>query len=347
MRNTTLIITTVCLATVCLATGCKNRYQEVPDHVIEETYLFKYGIELPKEEWQSRGQHGKVVSTLANGVTVSKTFSSGTLHGETTYSYPYSQNIEKTEIYSHGAIVHEIWHYPSGAPRQEKRTGDNESLVETTWYENGAPKSLEIYDSKGMLTRAEYSDTHHHIDAKVENGSGTRLLRDAYGAIISRDQISEGEMVQKITYYPNGIPKEIVPFKSRLVEGELKTFHPGGEPNIIETWANGKKTGITIVYQNGEKIAEIPFVNGIRTGSERRYREENLVEEISWVDDKRHGPTIVHLNGTQRQDWYYKNEAVTKKNFEVLNRAAADFTLLTKKRVQNAPIESSNVSMEQ
>lgn len=298
--------------------GCNRGSDYGP--VIEETYVHRYGVPVPADDWTSRGQSGKIVTTLKNGVVVSKSLTAGVLEGETTYSFPHSELIQKVETYSQGNIQKFIVYYYSGKPALEViyNTPDNRSI--TKWYENGVPQSKEQIINE-QLINGEYFTSKNQLETKVANGHGIRMQRDQYGQLISTDTIENGEMVLCATCYPNGSPKEWTPYKNQVIEGQLKTFLPAGDPDTNATYVAGKKEGITIVYQNGEKYAEVPYVSDIRQGIEKRYRDgDSLVEEVTWNNDQRHGPTYIHIGNTKKTEWYYQNRLVTEKTFDLLNR---------------------------
>ena len=71
---------------------------------------------------------------------------------------------------------------------------------------------------------------------KLGKGSGNR---DHYGLLVSSDTIKNGEMVLQSTFYPNGSPKDKIPYRNGLIEGQLMTYYPSGEPNTLEDWLAG------------------------------------------------------------------------------------------------------------
>ena len=72
------------------------------------------------------------------------------------------------------------------------------------------------------------------------------------------------------------------------------------------------------MFHNGEKISEIPYFNGMKNGIEHRFKDGHLiVEEITWRNDRKHGPSYTHLNGDDiRTDWYYEGRLVTKRQYD-------------------------------
>ncbi len=301
-----------------LLTSCVNRYYS-EEEVVQETYVHRYGVEVPPQDWKEQGQHGQVVTMLKNGVEVKKSYSGGVLEGETCYSFPHSSTIEKMESYRNGKLAQSTVYYLSGAPSvQTQFKGDQDEKVLTYWYESGAPKSIENYDSTGLLERAEYYDPRHNKDSWVENHEGVRILRDPYGQIISKDTIQNGMMTLRTTFYPNGAPKEIIPYANGMISGIKKSYLPEGEPNTIEEWVNGKQEGKMILFQNGQKYTEFTVKNQVKNGIERRYRDgDKLVQEINWKDDRRHGEAISYAGSSPKSEWFFKGEPMSKANFDL------------------------------
>ncbi len=317
-----LLVTALCAATAC----SRGRSPEV--QVVEETYVHKYGIDIPPEDWKSRGENGQVVSTLNNGVVVAKTYADGRVHGDTTFTFPYSAQIHRVEAYVNNQMVKETINYPSGAPMQQvSQTAEGGKLI-SMWYENGAPMSVEEYDLKDLLEHGEYYNLNHSIDSRVDDYEGIRTLHDRYGTLSSRETVQAGEVTEQVTYYPNGAPKTVTPYIHAIVSGVCKHFLQGGEPRSIEEWTDGKQHGLTTLFENGERVSEILYVNGEKNGVEHRYRNGNeLVQEITWVEGKRHGPCKTCLGKVPQIEWYFRGEPVTKGNFDVLSRSYINTSL--------------------
>lgn len=303
-------------AALALASCNRNYYNECP--VVEETFVHRYGMEVPECQWNASGAHGQVISTLKNGVVVTKTYDTGNLHGQTSYTFPHNAAIQKIEDYDRGVLTKETIFYLSGLPQQETLFSEKGKII-NTWYEAGSPKSREEYNND-YLVKGEYYSPEHQLETVVENGSGTRTRRDSYGLLVSVDKITNGHLALSSTFHPNGSPKEITPYRNDFIEGERKTFFPAGEPNTIETWVAGNQQGMTISFQNGEKVAEIPYKKGLKNGIERHFRDgDKLVEEITWVDGKKHGPCRTFLGNTINTDWYFQNQPVNKGTFDLMS----------------------------
>lgn len=304
--------------TTLLFTGCHRtpRYGDV----IEESYVHRYGVEVPAADWAASGQNGQVITKLANGVIVAKTYKDGSLEGCTTCTFPHSDTIEKVETYACNTLEKEVLHYYSGTPRKEVVYGFPNKRTVTCWLENGSPVSREEFQNNRLMT-GEYYNSLHQVESTIAKGQGKKVSRDQYGQIASVDTYDAGEMVMRSTFHPNGAPKEIMPYRNGYVEGELKYFLPGGEPERIETWTAGEQTGITIVFKNGEKYAEVPYVRGKKNGVEQRFRSGALVvEEVTWVNDQMHGPSKVYIGDAIKTDWYYRDRLVGQNSFDQMSR---------------------------
>lgn len=300
---------------LALLTGCNSRRNEV----VTETYVHKYGVEVPQEDWASSGQNGQVVTALKNGVIVTKNYSAGELEGATHYTFPHSKTVQKTEFYSKGVLEKEVENYRTGKPYSEKVYVSPTVQDMTYWYENGTLQAKERIDNN-LIVNGEYYNDKAQIEASVKNGEGSRLERDVYGAIVVHDKIKNGQMYQRTLFHPNGAPRDITSYSTDgVVAGERRTYLPDGEPNTIEQWAMGVQEGLTIVFENGEKFAEIPYATGKKTGVERRYRDGEISEEITWLDDLRHGPTYIHVGDVIKTEWYHADKHVNKNVYDRLN----------------------------
>jgi len=84
-------------------------------------------------------------------------------------------------------------------------------------------------------------------------------------------------------------------------------------------WSKGKIDGLQQCYRNKIKYLEIPYIDGKKEGVEREYDlNGNLVKEIHWENDLRHGSSrYYHPDYTDIQ-WYWKGIAVDLKKFQTL-----------------------------
>jgi len=296
--------------TASCQTGAKN------DYYVEQIYQHKYGVTVEPEQWQDSGCNGQVFTTLRDGVVVGQTFAHGMLNGESSYSFPNSEQIQRKECYDDDLLISETSYSFSGVPEFSKERTSQNSWIETRWYESGHPRSIEKYEGD-LLLSGEYYTIENQKDSCVYDGIGERMTRDAWGNLISIDTIRGGELAVKTTRHSNGSIFEVIPYASGTIHGERKTYYPGGDPMAIETWNNGEQTGITTIFQNGEKYAEVPYVRGKKNGVEKRFKDGSvLTQEISWANDKMDGPTYTYLGDGVQTDWFHKGRLTTRTNFE-------------------------------
>jgi antitoxin component YwqK of YwqJK toxin-antitoxin module len=300
-----------------VATGCMTTQQV---EVVDQSYVHKYGVEVPSDYWDSAGREGAIISTMADGVVVMNTYSNGILHGETTYTYPHSETIHRAEVYQNGELEKETVYFCDSIPMQETHYVPSSHVkYVTNWYSGGSPKSYETFDGELIVT-GEYYNLQNQRDSFVENLEGTRLSRDDYGQLLSQDTIQQGRLALSTTYHPNGTPKEMISYQNNLVDGIKKTYYPGGEPNTLEEWKMGRQEGMTTVFQNGEKFAIIPYVAGQKQGIERRFKDEEIiVKEIPWVAGKMHGPMRTYVGDSVKTEWYFKGSPTTAAEFDALS----------------------------
>ena len=307
-----------------LFNGCQetHHHHTSEKEIVEKQYIHKYGVEVTRRDWEERGGDGKVIFVQKNGVKAARAYHSGQLEGESSYTFPFSETIQSREIYKNGVLIKKIDHYMSGMPKKEVQYRENkEPYLVVQWYESGTPYCKEELDGK-KIVYGEYYGMSHQVESKVVMGEGTRTVRDGFGAFISLDTISEGVIATKTLHHPNSVPKERVSYSDGMIAGIKTTFYPGGEPNTVEEWSNGRQEGITQVFQNGEKISEVEYKRGNKHGIEKRFRNgKETVEEITWFKNKRQGPSYRHIQGQVETDWYHQGSKVSMSVYNQLNQA--------------------------
>lgn len=316
-RNLPVLLGVALLATACSNTTCKKSVPCQTDNgCVDQAYVHKYGVRVRPDYWVDRGQNGQIVSTMRDGVVVSQSYCAGELHGESSYSFPNSNKICKSEVYKNNDLHKENEFYHSGAPKQScEWTGPNCCTV-SCWYECGTPRCIEKFED-GRLLIGEYFNLNGQRDSWVYNGEGERLTRDCNGCFLCCDEFYGGEVVRRTYYFPRKGPCEIISFMDGVPHGERKTFYPDGSPCSIESWENGRQNGTTVIFQNGERYAEIPYLDGKKNGIERRYADGyNLSQEVTWYNDQMHGPTYTFAGDSTQTDWFYKGRMTSRSNFE-------------------------------
>lgn len=307
-----------CFALIATLPSCQSN-RDSCDEVVCET-VHRYGVPLEPEDWSERGKNGQVVSMRKDGVTVTRSYEEGVLHGDCTYSFPYRDVVQKKEVYNQGSVAQEVLHYPNGLPQKQVTYEYPQKQSTIVWYDNGAPQSREEH-ANGQLVQGEYYNHFQQLESKVEDSNGLRTLRDGQGQLVSVDTIKKGQKILSTTYHSDGTPAAITPYVQGKVHGERRTYLPGGEPSTVEQWSNNVQHGTTTVFEQGEKRAEVPYANGQKNGVEKRYRDgQDLVHEITWVDGEQHGPSYTHVGNTTKETWYHQGRSVPNKaTFDMLS----------------------------
>lgn len=311
----------LCALSLCAA--CSQH--SLPEGVVGQTHVHKYGLTVSPDDWAKRGESGTIISTLENGVTVSNTYELGVLEGASTFTFPHSDSIEKELTYEKGQLNKEKTFFANGVPKQEVVHNGSRGRTITTWYEDGTPASVETLNGN-IIEEGRYFNTKNECESKVIAGNGVRFRRDASGNLLSEDKIEDGELCLRTTYHPNGVPKRISPYEQGNIHGHVMSYSSSGVPQTDEEWRQGKQHGTTIVFQNGEKYAEVPYIAGRKQGVEMRFRSgEVLAEEISWAEDTMHGPKTIHFGQEpQKTQYFHKGKPVSRVEFNKLNPRRAN-----------------------
>jgi antitoxin component YwqK of YwqJK toxin-antitoxin module len=292
--------------------SCQN---EKESNVVSERYIHKYGFDMTKDEWQSR-QDGTAIAVLNNGITVSNSYNNGLLHGPTTYTFPNSPKIEKVFIYDNGTLLKQIEHDSNGVPFKEQVNEPNNKKIITLWDNFGVPISIEQYEND-LLTDGKYYKPNNELEASIESSSGIRVKRDRNGELQYKDQIEKGNLLKRTTFHPNGQIKSTMSFQNYKLHGDQINFSENGQILMTMTWKDGKLDGMHTIYKNGNKIAEIPYLNGLKNGLERHFDDKGkLSSEIHWENDKKHGSERIYNDNNSEIKWFFKGKAVSIKKFE-------------------------------
>jgi len=300
-------------------TLCSCKKDDQNSNVVSQRYIHKYGYAVSKEEWDAKNYPGQEVTHMRDGVTVTATYENGTLHGPTTHTFPNSQTVQYYYLYNQGSKVKEITYDPSGMPLQEKIQLSPSRYTMTTWYADGAPMLVEDYAGEELL-EGQYFTVNNEIEARIEKGSGKKVLRDQKGMLLSKEDVQGGYVVKKETFYSSGAPESVSTLYRGKLNGELKTFSITGEPTAIEEWVNGKLHGKSTYFKNGTKYLEVSYLYGEKNGLETHFVDGyQISQELVWEDNKMHGPAKFYLDGTETTSWYYDGKQVSKHRFDELN----------------------------
>ena len=304
------------LLTSLLLTSCST--QGSFDQVVSQKYVHKYGFDVSEQEWEQRAQDGKQLSTLKNGVKIARSYENGQLHGPTTYTFPHSATVEKLLVYDQGSLLKETVYDPSGMPfREDLYDFDDRNLI-TLWVDIGAPLSIEEYNND-LLLEGKYYTPEHVLEGKVESGFGERVKRDRTGLLISKDKMENGLIVERATYHPTGEVHAISRYDDYQLHGEQLKFTATGKPLMKLDWNHGTLEGTKVIYRNGVKVAEIPYLNGKKEGVEKHYDDlGNITAEIEWRGDKKHGASKFYTEEDAETEWFFKGQTVNADKFQML-----------------------------
>lgn len=298
-------------------TACQSCPPSCED-VVCEKYVHRYGVALEPDDWAARGQCGQIVATRKDGVMVARTYDAGILHGDCTYTFPYRDKIQRKEVFNQGNLKEEWTFYSSGIPQQQIIPESDTRKRLMGWYESGVPRCQEEYENERLVS-GEYYNASNQVESRLCDGTGLRTRRDGQGVLESVDTIEQGQMVLRTTYHPNGTPASLTPYVRGSIEGVRRTFCVGGEPATVEEWRGDKQHGNTIVFEHGEKLADVPYLNGRKEGIERRYRnDQSLIQEMNWEYGQKHGPCYTYGGEKPKVDWYFKDRLVNKPTYDML-----------------------------
>ena len=273
-------------------------------------------------------KEGQVVSMLKNGVKVVSSYENGLLHGLMTYTFPNSSIVERSLSYDQGNLLKETHYDLSGMPVREEMYEFNDRTIITLWNDKGSPLSIEEYEDE-ILMEGKYFTYNHDKEAQVEGGFGERIKRSRTGLLLSRDRIENGLIASRTTYHPNEQIHTISHYHDYQLHGEQLKFTALGRPLMRLNWNHGILDGLKIVYRNGVKISEIPYINGQKHGTETHYDDlGNLIAEIAWRNDKKHGSSHFFSEESDETEWFFNGQTVSADRYEVLEnreRISADF----------------------
>lgn len=301
-------------ALVIIATGCKNTKEE--SQVISERYIHKYGYAVSADEWSSHRYPGQVITSLRNGSTITASYENGALHGPHTRTYPHSQIVEVYSLYNQGNLVKEIFYDNKGMPSRERLQLSPTRYALTVWYADGTPMSVEEYAGDELL-EGQYFTSHNEIEARVEKGLGKRVRRDQQGRLLSTEEVKQGYVTKRETFYPSGSPESVSSFFNSKLHGEKRTFTQTGEPLAIEEWIVGKLHGKATYFKNGTRQYEVTYLNGRKNGLETHFVDGEVIsQQIYWNNDLKHGPATYFVGSSPEVEYYYNGKIVSKKEYD-------------------------------
>ncbi|MCL4553139.1 MAG: hypothetical protein M1305_06275 [Candidatus Marsarchaeota archaeon] len=295
---------------------CVSCTKSSSDQVVKTAYYHAYGPQVQEEEWKAEGSNGEVVEYLKNGVEVRREYQGGVLHGMSTWSFPHSKIVERTEEYTQGRLTLSAKNYETGTSKYQEEWLPDGLRVIRAWYDEGCPRYIEEH-SNNRLSEAQYFTIDGELEAAIIAGTGIKIERTRSGDIVSREQYVSTELVLKESFYPNGLLRESVALVNGKRHGQCRNFLENGEPLSIEQWKQGVLDGLQVFFESGQPIRQVPYVLGKKEGTELHFRpgSEDVVEEISWHADERHGPSKTYLAEQSLTEWYWKGALVSEDQF--------------------------------
>lgn len=298
--------------------SCHKNTQD--NNVVSQRYVHKYGYAVSKNEFEERKYPGQVITNLKTGVTITATYEDGQLHGPSTHTFPDSQTVESYYLYNHGVLVKQILYNIHGMPVREEVQLSPTRFASTRWYHDGTPMATEEY-AFSELVEGQYFNRQNEVEARVEKGRGVRLIRDVQGILQAKEEIDQGAVIQRDTFYASGAPESIAFFVQGVLRGEKKSFDENGEPLAVKEYVNGKLHGKTTFYKNGARSVEVHYLDGMKNGLEIHYLDgETVSQEILWENDRKHGPSKYYVDGVARVEYFYDGEPISEHRWKELSR---------------------------
>jgi antitoxin component YwqK of YwqJK toxin-antitoxin module len=298
--------------------GCSSKSQD--NNVVSQKYVHKYGYAVSKNEFEERKYPGQIISVLKNGVVITSTYENGQLHGPSTHSFPHSQTVESYLLYNQGTLVKQIVYDINGMPTREEVQLSPTRTGATKWYVDGTPMSTEEYAGKELL-EGQYLTRANEVESRVEKGKGIRTVRDLQGVLLAKENIDEGFLTQKETFYASGAPESTSYYVRGVINGEKRSFSETGEPIALKEYVNGKLHGKATFFKNGAKSVEVHYLDGLKNGLEIHYIDGDAIsQEIVWENDQKHGPSKYFVDGLAKVEYYYNGSAVSEDRWKELNQ---------------------------
>lgn len=293
--------------------------------VMKETFRNNCGIIVSRQNWIKRGSDGSITRILKDGSTSYEVYAQGLLHGECTLTFPHSGALASVKTYEQGRLLSHKTFFPNGLPMQEEIFHEDGSFCITRWPDNHNSDTIKDpyfieTTYQGRVIEGKYTSFNGKYSSAIHDGEGTRSIFSPSSILLAEETFSDGIMIKRTTFYPTREPETITHYSNEEPHGLRLSYLPGGIPNTIEEWRYGYQDGVTILFKNGCKVAEVPFVRGAREGIELRYNEQEVIaEEVSWKNNYLHGVRKIYAAGVCKSEWYYRGRLVSKTKFERLN----------------------------
>ena len=307
----------ICGACSLLSTGCSNAPQE---EVVKTSYYHTYGPQVPQAEWESRGATGEVVEMMKNGVEVRREYVGGVLDGASSWTFPHTKVIDRIEEYRNGQRVAISSNYETGSPKYQEEWLANGLRQVHAWYDDGTPRLIEEHQGSKLM-EGQYFTLDGETEASVVAGTGAKVERSRTGCLLTRDQLKGSDVLATEAFYPNGQLREVIAYRNGQRHGQGRRYSEDGEPLSIEQWTQGVVDGIQLYFEGGQPVRQVPYAMGKKEGIELHFRpgSEEVVEEIAWHQDVRHGPSKTYLGDQILTEWYWRGAQTSEEQFVARN----------------------------
>ncbi len=283
--------------------------------VVSEKFVHKYGFVVSKQEWEERGEEGQKISLLENGIEINRSYQEGLLHGPCTYTFPYSSQTRREEIYDQGDLLSVKFFDRQGIPVYEETFLIDNIKEISYWDKNGAPIAVEKYQGP-LLSEGVYYTPFHEVEGKVAKGGGLRTLRDRDGVLLYQDRMEKGFLRQRTTYHPNGKVHQVIHYENYLPQGRKEEFTFLGNLRMISHWDKGILHGEKIDFREGRKFRRSLYNKGTLEGVQDRFdEEENLVQKTPFHEGKKHGEALALEKNEWKSSWFFQGKLVSEERF--------------------------------
>jgi antitoxin component YwqK of YwqJK toxin-antitoxin module len=312
MKNLTYILPIACA--LCFF-SCERKDD---NEVASQQFIHKYGMTLSQKAWNEGSKDGQIIKHLKNGVTVTENYIGGVLHGNTTKTFPKSDYVEQLLVYDSGTLTKQVFYDEKQIPIYSESLDLDGRKTITRWDIKGAPLSIEVYENDKIIS-GEYFNQTNECESSVIQGNGERMHRDRELKLLNKDTFKDGILVHRVTYHDNGTIQSELSYENYQLHGKQMTYTDNHLPLIEANWDHGVLDGMQFIYTDGALTAEIPYNQGKKHGIERQYdTNKNLVAEIHWINDLRHGSTRLYGASDTQIDWYFAGKPVSLEKFQML-----------------------------
>lgn len=314
---------TFSLACLLLFGACSKSPEE---EVVKTSYYHAYGPEISSVDWKEQGSSGEVVELLKNGVEVRKEYENGVLNGTCSWTFPHSKVIERLEEYVNGKRILAGKNFENGSPESEEEWEAGNRRIVHSWYGDGSPRLLEEYQ-QNRLMEGKYFTLEGEVEGTVSAGNGLRVERSKTGQLATKEEVRSGDVRKRESFYPNGQLREVVLLQGNKKHGECRKYAENGQTVALENWTFGSLDGVQIFFEDGLPVRQVPYLLGKKEGKELHFRPgtEEVIAEISWHNDQRHGISKSYIASRPMTEWYWKDGKVSENQY----RARSEGTIVT------------------